>query len=217
MGPGMDAVAVTTAWEPPYRFAAESRDLGPNAPALATEWIVEARSGDTCVVRVVHSLFASNDDWDDQLAGFESGWPAFFRLLRLYLTHFRDQRCSNVPLMVVSFQPETQAWDALTGSLGLAGVATGGRWHTPAGAPPLGGLVERIGEGKHVYEVLLLDQPAPGMAFLNACTMGGGVYLAMNLYLYGDEGAAAAARDESLWHAWMNERFPTAGDASTAA
>src|SRR5713226_8582227 len=52
-GPGMDASATATAWEPPHRFAAESRDLGPNAPPLATEWILEARSGGICVVRVV--------------------------------------------------------------------------------------------------------------------------------------------------------------------
>ena len=38
------------------------------------------------------ALFASGDDWDDQLASWESGWPDFFRILRLYLTHFRGQR-----------------------------------------------------------------------------------------------------------------------------
>ena|SRR5436190_588597 len=54
-GPGMDSTATVTAWDPPHRFAAESPDLGPNAPTLATEWVVEARSGGTCVVRVVHS------------------------------------------------------------------------------------------------------------------------------------------------------------------
>jgi uncharacterized protein YndB with AHSA1/START domain len=90
-GPGMDSSATVTTWDPPRRFAAESPDLGPNAPTLATEWIVEARSGGTCVVRVVHSLFASTDDWDDQLESIESGWPAFFRILRLYLTHFRGE------------------------------------------------------------------------------------------------------------------------------
>src|SRR5262245_17188270 len=64
-GPGMDSVAERTAWEPPHRFAAESAGLGPEAPTLATEWIVEARAGGTCVVRVVHSLFAATDDWDN--------------------------------------------------------------------------------------------------------------------------------------------------------
>jgi uncharacterized protein YndB with AHSA1/START domain len=103
-GPGMDSAAIVTAWDPPYRFATESRDLGPEAPPLATEWIVEARSGGSCIVRVVHSLFASTDDWDDQLAGFESGWPAFFLILRLYLSYFRGLPCSAFQLM--RYQPE---------------------------------------------------------------------------------------------------------------
>ena len=136
-GPGMDSSATVTAWDPPRRFAAESRDLGPNAPPLATEWVVEARSGGTCVVRVVHSLFASSDEWDNQLESFESGWPAWFRILRLYLTHFNGQRCSTFQVMGVAPEPESKAWDALTGSLGLAGVTLGRRWNTPAGWPPL--------------------------------------------------------------------------------
>jgi uncharacterized protein YndB with AHSA1/START domain len=98
-GPGMGSIATATAWDPPRRLAAESRDLGPDAPPIATEWIVEARSGGVCVVRVVHSLFASTDDWDDQLESIESGWPAFFRILRLYLTHFRGQRSSQIQLV----------------------------------------------------------------------------------------------------------------------
>ena len=68
------------------------RGLGPGSPPIATEWSVEARAGGVCVVRVVHSLFASTDDWDNQLEGTESGWPGFFRILRIYLTHFRGQR-----------------------------------------------------------------------------------------------------------------------------
>jgi hypothetical protein len=43
-------------------------------PTTATEWYVEAKSGGTCIVRVVHSLFAETDDWD-QLTGTESGCP----------------------------------------------------------------------------------------------------------------------------------------------
>ena len=69
-----------TAWEPPHRFVAESRDdMGPDDPTVATEWIVEARAGGTCVVRVVHSWFTSKDDWDEQFEGHSYGWLAFFR------------------------------------------------------------------------------------------------------------------------------------------
>ena len=81
-----------TGWDPPRRFAAENPGWTPDSPPIATEWSVEARAGGVCVVRVVHSLFASTDDWDGQLEGTEFGWPGFFRILRLYLTHFRGQR-----------------------------------------------------------------------------------------------------------------------------
>ena len=57
----------------------------PGSPTVATEWSVEARAGGKCVVRVVHSLFASTDNWDNQLDGLEQGWPTYFRILRLYL------------------------------------------------------------------------------------------------------------------------------------
>src|SRR5262249_16901269 len=138
-GPGMDSASTITAWDPPRRFSAESADLGPNAPALATEWIVEARSGGTCVVRVVHSWFASTDDWDNQIEGFEYGWPAFFSILRLYLSHFRGLPCSAFQLMGAAPAPTPEAWAALTGALGLAGAAVGQRGNTPPGPPPPAG------------------------------------------------------------------------------
>jgi uncharacterized protein YndB with AHSA1/START domain len=214
-GPGIDVIATTTAWEPPRRFAAESPGFGPNAPPLATEWIVEARSGGVCVVRVVHSLFASSDEWDDQLNSIESGWPTFFRILRLYLTHFRGRPCSTIQLVGVASEPRAKAWDALAGSLGLAGAAMGHRWNTPTGVPPLAGLIEHMGEGKnHLYAILLLDEPASGIASLIANTAGDKVYTQAGFYLYGDRATAAVARDEPLWRAWMSEQFPFVSDAS---
>lgn len=73
----MDSVARITAWDPPRRFVAETDDLGPGEQPVATEWIVEARSGGACVVRVVHSWFASSDDWDEQFEGSErAGRPS---------------------------------------------------------------------------------------------------------------------------------------------
>jgi uncharacterized protein YndB with AHSA1/START domain len=207
-GPGMDVVATPTAWDPPRRFAAEA-DMAPGGPKMATEWIVEARSGGTCVVRVVHSLFAGTDDWDNQLESVEAGWPDYFRILRLYLEHFRGMPCSGIQLMGVAPEPASAAWDVLAGALGFAGAAPGERRAAPAGAPPLGGLVERTGERGHPHQLLLrLDEPAPGIAHLFAMAMGGPVFISIRLYLYGDRAAAESARVEPLWQAWMRERFP---------
>jgi uncharacterized protein YndB with AHSA1/START domain len=208
-GPGMESVAKVTAWDPPRRFSAESPgDLGPGGPPVASEWVVEARSGDTCVVRVVHSLFASTDGWDNQLESWEGGWPWFFRILRLYLTHFRSQPCSAFRVMGAAPEPASAAWDALTAALGLESVVEG-RVSASGGATPLAGTVDqaRRGEGDHAF-LLRLEEPAPGIASLFALPMGGQVFLVIDFFFYGDGAAAAAARAESPWSVWMNERFP---------
>jgi uncharacterized protein YndB with AHSA1/START domain len=207
-GPGMDAVAIQTAWDPPHRFAAEG-ELAPNSPKMATEWIVEARSGGTCIVRVVHSLFASSDDWDDHLESIEAGWPDYFRILKLYLAHFRGQPCSNIQLMGVAAEPASKAWDLLAGSLGFADATIGQRRNTPDGAPHLAGVVELAGERGHPHQLLLrLDQPTPGIIHLFALPMCGQVFVVVRLYLYGDGAPAAVLRDEPLWRLWMNQLFP---------
>jgi hypothetical protein len=68
--------------------------------------------GGTCIVRVVHSLFASSDDWDNQLEGWEGGWPSFFRILRLYLMHFRGQRSAALQLRGSAPEPRSKVWAA---------------------------------------------------------------------------------------------------------
>jgi hypothetical protein len=217
-GPGdsMDAVADVTAWDPPRRYAAENPAGGPNDPVIATEWTVEARSGGTCVVRVVHSWFATTDDWDAQYEGTEFGWAAFFRILRLYLTDFRGQKSSTIQLMPMTPDPTSKAWDTLTRPLGLETVAEGQLVKSPAGAPPLAGRVAHVGPPDYPEVLLRLDEPSPGIAHFFAIQMGGSVCLPVRFYLYGDAAAAVVARNEPVWQAWMAERFPAAGQASAA-
>ncbi|WP_406695287.1 SRPBCC domain-containing protein [Singulisphaera sp. Ch08] len=210
-GPGMDAVARQTAWDPPHRFAAEG-EMGPNAPKMATEWTVEARSGSVCVVRVVHSLFASTDDWDDQLENIEGGWPVYFQILRLYLSHFRGQPCSAFQLMGITTDSAASAWDVLTRSLDLTEAKLGEHRQTPADAPRLAGLVELTGQPGHPHQLLIrLDEPTTGIAHLFALSMGGLVFISIRIYLYGEAAPAAMANNEPSWTAWMNKHFPTNG------
>jgi len=93
---------------------------------MATEWTVEAKAGGTCIVRVVHSLFAETDDWDNQLEGTEHGWPGFFRTLRIYLTHFRGQRSASCRRWPPP-RDGSEAWETLTAALGLKGLSVGQR------------------------------------------------------------------------------------------
>lgn len=210
-GPGMDSVSEIKSWSPPHQFTAESADLGPDAPPVATEWTVEARDGGTCIVRVVHSLFASTEDWDGQLEGWEHGWPDFFRLLRLYLTHFAGQASSAFQVLGSAAGAKDAAWAAFTEALGLRGADVGARVASAAGAPPLAGTVERAGESAWQEEFILrLERPASGIAHLFAMPMGERVLLSLRVYLYGADAEPAARRDAPLWQSWMMERFPMA-------
>lgn len=206
----MDSLATITAWEPPHRFVAESRDdMGPDSPTVATEWSVAARDGGTCVVRVVHSWFASSDDWDEQLEWHIYGWLMFFRVLRLYLERFSGQTGTSFQVMGVAPEPKEAAWAALTGSLGLARADVGERVSTPAGAPPLAGVVEWAGQPAWPDELLLrLDAPALGIAHLVPHPMGGQIYLTVRIFLFGDQADDAVARAEPEWQAWVDAQFP---------
>jgi uncharacterized protein YndB with AHSA1/START domain len=208
-GPGMDCPATITAWEAPKRFVAESVMGPPGSPKVATEWSVEARAGGTCLVRVVHSLFADTDDWDNQLDGLEQGWPTYFRILRMYLERFKGMACSAMQFVGFSSASETKAWQKAGGELGLLKVAQGQKWSAPEGFPRMTGLVDALGQGMHSNTVLLrLDTPAPGSAYIGAFTCGGMVMVCMSVYLYGAKAKAAVERDEPIWQKWMGERFP---------
>jgi uncharacterized protein YndB with AHSA1/START domain len=119
LGPGMEARSAVTAWEPPQKWAAQSDGLLPGSPPIASEWSVEARGGGICILRIVQSLFASTDDWDNQLEGAKSGLASFLRILRIYLTHFRGQRSAIMKWMVPVAGTEAEAWETLTAALGL--------------------------------------------------------------------------------------------------
>lgn len=208
-GPGMDCPATITEWEALKRFVAEGEMGPPGSPKVATEWTVEARAGGKCIVRVVHSLFASSDDWDNQLDGLEQGWPPIFRILRAYLEHFKGMPCSAMQFVSFSTDSEAKTWEKMGGELGLYKVSAGQKWSAPDGFPRTAGVVDSLGQGMHSNTVLLrLDQPVPGTAYIGAFSCGGMVQVYMAIYLYGPNAKAAVERDEPKWQKWVSERFP---------
>jgi uncharacterized protein YndB with AHSA1/START domain len=206
-GPGMEPRATITAWDPPRSYTGEGEVYG-GSPPIATEWTVEARAGGLCHIRMVHSLFACTDEWDNQLEGAEAGWSGFLRTLQIYLAHFRGQRSAIMQVTSPVASTEAETWKALTSALGVKGVSVGQHWATPAGVSPLAGVVEYLNENP--YDALMrLDKPGPGIAALGAVTYPGGQgMVAMNLYLYGDQAAETVARATPVWQAWLQARFP---------
>ncbi|HZY85798.1 MAG TPA: hypothetical protein VFE78_13265, partial [Gemmataceae bacterium] len=149
----------------------------------------------------------STDDWDKQLTGAESGWPGAFRILRLYLTHFRGQRSTIMQFKALVAGTAAEAWATMTAALGLKGVGAGQSWAVPAGVPALGGVVEHVSQSPY-GALLRLDQPGPGVAALFIMTFGDSVMAAFTFYHYGDQAAGTVARETPLWQAWIQKRFP---------
>jgi len=205
-GGGMDSVKTITEWDAPHRFTAEG-SWGPNTPNIATEWIVEAREGGTCTVRVVHSLFADTDDWDNQLTGTESGWPTFFRILRLYLEHHAGEPSSLIQVVAMPAGSAADAWEKLAGALNLAGAKEGDHRAAGDGAPPVRGIVETVISGGNPSMLLRVDAPAPGALFVNACPAGKVAFVTVNFYVYGDGAAEFVVREQPAWTAWMKKLF----------
>lgn len=193
-----------TAWDPPNRFAYEEYDWSGDAPPVATEVTVTSRSGDRCVIRMVHSLFTERDDWDDELESFETGWPGFFEVLKIYLGDFAGQRAATVRVMAGHAAGDLQAWTKLTEALNLAGANAGERRETPPDAPRLAGVVRRVHQDASFRELMLrIDQPAPGLAVLGACMMGDEARAMASIYFYGADAAETAAAQQGEWSSWL--------------
>jgi uncharacterized protein YndB with AHSA1/START domain len=225
-GPGMDSVAKITSWDPPRSFTAESEG-GPGT--VATEWIVEARDGGQCVVRVVHRWFADSDDWDGEFEGHAYGWAAsFFRILRLYLEHFAGVECAAFDLAGFKAAPPPESWTAFTSGLHLDRDA--GQVSSASGTPELAGVIQSLEvtdpallavretapqiratlegmEGEDPELLLRLERPAPGLMHAFSMAMGGQTMISIRVFLYGDEGVRSARAMEAEWREWLGERF----------
>lgn len=195
-----------TAWEPPVRFGYVEREWAEGAPPVATEITVTPRAGGKCTVRMVHSLFTTSDEWDDQMEGFESGWPVFFDILRLYLEHFPGQYAALFQAMQTLDGSGLDVWKRLVGPLGLADASPGERRVTPAPPERCAGVVERVQQTPTQRGVILrLESPAPGIALIGTYDMGGKAVASVTIYFYGEDADAQAAAAAPKWQAWLSE------------
>ncbi len=189
-------------WDPPHRIIF---DGGEGVDGLAFEWTVQARDGGMCTVRLVNSGFGSGESFDDHYDQMTEGWKLFLFNLKLHLTHFSGQHATAALPMATWPGPKQQTWSTLTNALGIPEApAVGSRIDvTTSDAPPFGGTVV---EAESWRIALLLDQPAPGTAFIAAEGGGDQVGVSIWSYLYGDAGAKAAATDGPRWQEWLDLR-----------
>lgn len=200
-GPEMQIAGRVAVWQPPERIVF---DGGEDVDGLAFEWLVEARNGGTCVVRLVNSGFGNGDEWDSQYDAMTEGWKVFLVNLRLHLTHFAGQEAvASLPTTIWP-GPSAAAWAKLMSALGIATDARPGDRLDVNGpdAPRLGGTVADVGPTRIS---LVVDDPVPGTALIAVETMGDVAQVSVWSYLYGAEAAAAIERDEVRWSSLLDD------------
>ncbi len=202
-GPGMGtSTSQITLWQPPTRFA--HLGMGGAGKTVAYEWQVEARSGGTCLVRLVTSGFLSEEDWQAEYDATAEGWQLFLNNLRLYLLHFAGQRCASMLVQQLSEVGPAEAWRRLTGSLGLPEAPAVGQQVSASNGPALGGRVERF---ESRLMTLLLDVPGRGIGVIGTESFAGKGLPMVYLYLFGAGADAAIGRAQAAWREWIKRTF----------
>ena len=200
-GPEMQIPGRVAVWEPPRRVCF---DGGEGVDGLAFEWTVEPRGDDRCTVRLVNAGFGDGGEWDAQYDGMVDGWGLFLFNLRLHMEHFAGQTAVSVLPTAMGAGSRDEVWTALTDALGVPSApGIGERIEArAAGTPALAGTV--VDAAAHRI-ALLLDQPAPGTAFVAVESYGEHAGASVWMYLYGADGAQAAERNGPLWQNWLAE------------
>ena len=209
MGPGIESRGTVSGWEPPRRFEITEPDWAglvgrPDAVVtpMLSEFLVEARSGGTCIVRVVSSAFGTGADWENEfVADMETHWKPMFDYLRVYLTHFPGQHAT--PLQVMTQLPGSaeDARAALERALGVTGdgdevVARG-----------ILAQVELFDERR---VVLRMSDPEPAMLAFTVHPDEGSAMVMLGGYVYGAGAPAYVERETTGWQAWLDGLAVTA-------
>jgi hypothetical protein len=211
MGEHGSSAGTVTGWDPPHRLVIEEPDwaaLTGHDPAsvtpMITEFVVEARSGGTCSLRVVTSAFGQGADWEQEcFTSMEMYWRPYFDNLRRYLTSFPGQKVTS--LSAAAEVPGTLdgVWDALRQSLGAGTVGQA------VEVRGLTGQVERIG-GPHE---LLVRSTTPVPGFLGFLLLEGDddmVNVQLEGYLFSDDAPTYVEREKPQWKAWLESLAVTA-------
>lgn len=203
MGPEMSSEGTVTGWEPPRRLVYEEpnwaalvgQDPSTVTP-LVSEFLVEAKSGGTCVVHVVSSAFGTGADWENEfIRDMANGWIPMFDHLRLYLTHFPGQAATS--LEAGAELPGTAAGAAAAIRSAL-GVTETGQTVDVRGSTA---KVERVSEESLL---LRLTDPVPGiLAFFGFQSGENKVMARVAGYLFADGARAYAERETPIWQAWL--------------
>ena len=204
MGPEATSHGHVTAFEAPTRFAYEEdiatllgREQGSITP-LATEFVVEAKSGGTCVVRVVSSAFGTGADWEREFFdGMSEGWTPAFAVLRLYLERFPGQAGATLEAFHSAARPIDDVWVPILAALGVESVGQ---------TVDLRGNKATVEAMEPHAAVLSLDGDVPALFTVGAFSdEPGTAHVSVQGHVFGTGAENWVAEHQPGWQAWLEE------------
>ncbi len=216
MGDDVSSEGIVTGFDAPRRFAyAEpdwavlaGHDRGSVDP-LVTEFLIEAQSGGTCVLRVVSSSFGTGAEWENEFfADMAKAWTPQFDNLRVYLRDFPGRSVVSMDLDVRAPVEADALWSSMRTEIGA---------HRTGDVVQVRGLhatVERVNAAPGPNELLLrTTAPADGYLNLMAWPTGTDTCTAMIAgRFFSDNAAAYVERERDGWRKWLNDVIATIGN-----
>jgi len=182
-------------YEPGQHFSfkgAESAD----GRFFAIEFLIEARSSGSTVLRIVSSGFLPADDWEAEFEAMQAGSRFYRHTLAQYLTYFAGRPGIAVTASA-PFGDLDRRWDAMRADLGVTGSESAGDrvTLTPTGLLPIDGVVGSAGP------------EALGVRTADALYRFHRGYYAAGVghHLFAPSDAAASTRD---WQGWLDTVAP---------
>jgi uncharacterized protein YndB with AHSA1/START domain len=191
-----------TGWNPPERLVYEEPDWNtmtghadsPVTP-MVSEFLVEAQSGGTCVLRVVTSAFGTGADWEQEFwDDMEKNWRPFFDNLRLYLTDFPGQQATSLEASAKVDGEVDAVLAAMRRELGADGP----------GAP-----IDRLGLRGTVHRedpmgfLVRLSEPVQGLMSFSSFD-NDGTQAVVAAWLFSDDAPAYVERERANWQRWLD-------------
>ena len=202
MGPDATSHGRVTAFEPQRRvvyeedWAALVGREGADVTPLVTEFLVEAQSGGTCVVRVITSAFGTGADWENEFwEEMNTGWAPILDNLRLYLSHFPGQRATSLGAgTTFTATPEAS----------IAAVLDALSVDAPGDAITTNGIRGHLERSLARHFLVRVDGPVPGYLSFSAFGADDESGVHLQGFLFSDDAPAYVAREQPRWQTWLD-------------
>lgn len=212
MGPDMASEGEVTAWDPSERLEYAEPDWvqltgreNSGQQPLVSEFLIEATSGGTSILRVVSSAYGTGAEWEREwFADMVAHWAPSFDTLARYVARHAGQPGARLGADLPADGSPEQLWSRLLELLGSPRVGDQVRFGGAIGE------LERFHDGSSVKELLVrFDAPAPGFGVMGAYDMGGSAVVTLGGSVFGTD---AQQHAEAIQAAWLTSMAPlTAG------